>query len=128
MVLPGLLLWYTLLPSFLEQPLVQTVRSVSHGGFWENFPLLRAFVALFALENLHSPTFALVSFTSSVFGCCLWSTSYWIFREILRASHLVRQWIHVLRGLWTNFTYFLRAVNSDPTRLLSILQWRNVHS
>ena len=81
-VLPGLLLWYTLLPSGSEQPLVQTVRSVSHGGFWENFPLLRAFVALFAPGNLDSSTFALVSFSSLVFGCCLWSTSYWIFREI----------------------------------------------
>ena len=32
------------------------------------------------------------------------------------------------RGFWTNFTYFLCAVNSDPRRSLSILtEWRSVH-
>ena len=41
-----------------------------------------------------------------VFGCCLWSTAYWIFREILRAPHLVRLWKHEALG---EFQHFLRC-------------------
>ena len=42
-------------------------------------------------------------------------------------------WFHsgyIIYGrLWTNFTYFLRAVNSNPRCSLSILSdWRSVHS
>ena len=49
---------------------------VSYGGFWKNFLFYLAAVALFALGNLDF-AFALVSFClGPVFGCCLWSTSY----------------------------------------------------
>ena len=46
-----------------------------HGGFWKNFLFYVPFAALFAPGNLDF-AFALVSFSPSVFGCCLWSTSY----------------------------------------------------
>ena len=52
---------------------------VSYGGFWKNlFFHVACVVALFALGNLDF-AFALVSFSPLVFGCCLWSTSYWFF-------------------------------------------------
>ena len=55
-------------------------------------------------------SFALVSFSlGPVFGCCLWSTAFWIFLEILRARHMVQQWIHVPREALTNFSHFLRC-------------------
>ena len=77
----------------------------------EEFPLLRPLAALFAPGNLDF-AFALVSFSLSVFGCCLWSTLY-----SGRVLCLVQQWIHVLRErLLANFTYFLRVVHSDPWR------------
>ena len=46
---------------------------VHHGGFWKNFLFYVPFAALFAPGNLDI-AFALVSFSPSVFGCCLWST------------------------------------------------------
>ena len=64
---------------------------VRHGGFWKNFLFFVPFAALFAHGNLDI-AFALVSFSPSVFGCCLWSTSY-----SGRVLCLVQQWIHVLR-------------------------------
>ena len=96
----------------------------------EEFPLRRAcLAALFALEIwtllLCPRIFQLIL----AFGCCLWSTAYWIFREILRAPHLVRQWIHVIRGLWKNLHIFNVAVNSNPEAFaLHSAEWRCVHS
>ena len=61
---------------------------VSHGGFWKNFLFYVAgLVALFALGNLDFSTFALVSFSPCGFGCCLWSTSCWIFRDASHPGH-----------------------------------------
>ena len=74
MVLPGLLLWFTLLPSGLEQLLVQTV--LGYPSVMEAFGRISFYVpfaALFAHGNLDI-AFTLVSFSPSVFGCCLWST------------------------------------------------------
>ena len=75
------------------------------------------FAALFAPGNLDF-AFALVSFSPSVFVCCLWSTSY--FRDACFA------WFNsgymLYERLVANFTYFLRAVHSDPWRFLSIPQ------
>ena len=48
---------------------------VRPGGFWKNFLFYVPFSALFAPGNLDL-TFALVSFSPSVFGCCLCSTSH----------------------------------------------------
>ena len=48
---------------------------VSYGGFWKNFLFYVAAVALFAPGNLDLPS-PLLSFVL-VYGCCLWSTSYW---------------------------------------------------
>ena len=102
------------LTQWLEQPLVQTVPGlpVSHGGYWKNFPFYVAcVVALFALGYLDF-AFALVSFSLSVFGCCLWSTSY--FRDTCFA------WFNsgymFYERLLANFTFFLRAVHSDSWR------------
>ena len=64
---------------------------VRHGGFWKNFLFYVPLAAPFAPGNLDF-SFALVSFSPSVFGCCLWSTSY-----SRRVLCLVQQWIHVLR-------------------------------
>ena len=84
---------------------------VSPGGFLEEFPVLRCLPCRVVRTLLLCPcTFQLIV----AFGCCLWSRAYWIFREILRAPHLVRQWIHVLRGLWKNLHIFYVAVNSNP--------------
>ena len=84
---------------------------VSNGGFWKNYLFYVPVVTLFALGNLEF-AFALVSFSPSVFGCCLWSTSY--FRDACFA------WFHsgyLFYGrLLANFTYFLHAVHSDPWR------------
>ena len=77
---------------------------------FEGFPLLRRFARAVRTWKAGHFSFALVSFSPGpVFGCCLWSTAFWIFWKILRACHLVRQWIHVLRRLWTNFSHFLRC-------------------
>ena len=47
---------------------------VRHGGFWKNF-LLRALCrAIRTWKSGHC--LSLVSFSPSVFGCCLWSTLY----------------------------------------------------
>ena len=84
-------------------------------GFWKNFFFYVAcFAALFALGKLDTSTLPSYFPAYLAFGCCLWSTAYWIFREILRAPHLVRQWILVLRGLWKNLHIFYVAVNSNP--------------
>ena len=48
---------------------------VRHGGFWKNFLFYVPSAALFAHGNLDI-AFTLVSFSPSVFGCCLWSTLY----------------------------------------------------
>ena len=75
-VLPGLLLWSTLLPSSLEQLLVQTV--LGYPSVWrllEEFPLLRALrraIRTWKSGHCHRPCI----FSPSVFGCCLWSTLY----------------------------------------------------
>ena len=117
MVLPGLLLWFTLLPSGLEQLLVQTAwLHVRPGGFWKDFLFYVPFAALFATGNLDF-AFALVSFNPSCLGvasgvrrirdaCYVWFNSGYMFYE----------------RLLVNFTNFLRVVNSDPRRLLSIPQ------
>ena len=85
--------------------------------------------ALFALEIWTLLLCPCIFQLLLAFGCCLWSTAYWIFREILRAPHLVRQWIHVLRGLWNNLHIFYVAVNSNPEAFtLHSAEWRSVHS
>ena len=87
MVLPVLLLWFTILPSGLEQLLVQTV--LGYQSVMEAFGRISS--STFAPGTLDF-AFALVSFSPSVFGCCLWSTLY--------SGHvlcLVQQWVHVLR-------------------------------
>ena len=102
----------------LVHPLTQCAwPPVSHGGFWKNFLFYVPIVALFALGNLDF-AFALVSFSPSVFGCCLRSTSY--FRDACFAWFNSGYLFHG-RHL-ANFTYFLRAVHSDPWRSLSIPQ------
>ena len=63
------------------------------------------------LENwtLPSPSFLSVLL---VFRCCLWSTSYWIFRDACAAwfnsGYTFYGW------LWKNFIIFYVAVNSNP--------------
>ena len=90
---------------------------VRHGGFWKNFLFHVPLAALFAPGNLDF-AFALVSFSLSVFGCCLWSTPY--FWDACFAW-LNSGYMFYDRFL-ANFTYFLRVVNSNPRRLLSIPQ------
>ena len=66
------------------------------------------FVALFALGNLDF-AFALVSSSPSVFGCCLWSTSY-----SGRVRCLVPQWIHVLLEALNEFHICSSCGNFRP--------------
>ena len=54
----------------------------------EEFLLLRAcLAALFALGIWTLLLCPCIFQLILAFGCCLWSTAYWIFREILRALH-----------------------------------------
>ncbi len=95
--------------------------------FWKNF--LSYVLALFALGIWTLLLCPCIFQLILAFGCCLWSTAYWIFREILSAPHLVRQWIHVIRGLWKNLHIFNVAVNSNPEAFaLHSAEWRCVHS
>ena len=60
---------------------------VSHGGFGKNFLFHVASSSRCShwdIWTLPSPSYLSVLL---VYGCCLWSTSYWFFREILRAPH-----------------------------------------
>ena len=87
-----------------------------HGGFWKNFLFCVPFAALFAPGNLGlrlRPRFFLLRCLGVASGvrrirdaCYAWFNSGYMFHERLLA----------------NFTYFLRVVNSDPRRLLSIPQ------
>ena len=112
-----LLLVYPL-TQWLEQPLVQVVHGCRLSAM-EAFgrissSALPALPRCSHLENWTLPLCPCICQLFLAFGCCLWSTAYWIFREILRAPQLVRQWIHVLRGLWKNLHIFYVAVNSNP--------------
>ena len=56
----------------------------------EEFPLLHRFARAVRTWKAGHFSFALVSFSPGpVFGCCLWSTAFWIFREILRAQSML---------------------------------------
>ena len=89
---------------------------VRHGGFWKNFLFYVPFAALFAPGNLDI-AFALVSFSPSVFGCCLWSTLY-----SGRVLCLVQQWIHVLREAFGELHIFSTCGALRPVAFLSISQ------
>ena len=118
MVLPGLLLWFTLLPSGLEQLLVQTV--LGYQSVMEAFgrissstcPLPR--YSHLEIWTSPSPLFLSVLRCLGVASgvrrirdaCYAWFNSGYMFHE----------------RLLVNFTYFLRVVSSDPRRLLSIPQ------
>ena len=82
----------------------------------EEFPLLVLLAALFAPGNLDF-AFALVSFSPSVFGCCLWSTLY--SGSVLC---LVQQWIHVLREAFGELHIFSTCGALRPVAFLSIPQ------
>ena len=107
------------LEQLLEQLLVQTV--LGYQSVMEAFGRISSSTcpsSRYSHLEFWTLAFALISFSSSVFGCCLWSTSY--FRDACFA------WFnsgYMFYGrLLANFTYFLRAVNSDPWRSLSIPQ------
>ena len=70
---------------------------VRHGGFWKNFLFYVPFAALFAPGNLDI-AFALVSFSPSVFGCCLWSTFFGT-RAWFNSGYMFYEW------LLANFTF-----------------------
>ena len=68
------------------------------------------FIARFALGNLDTSLFALVSSSPcSCMGVACGAQRIGLFREILRALLLVRQWIHALREALYEFTHFLRC-------------------
>ena len=108
MVLPGA--FFSCLPSYAVALSSRWCRLCTGAAcqswrLMEEFPVLCGWlVAQFALGNLDF-AFAFVSFSPSVFGCCLWSTSY--FRDAYAA------WFnsgYIIYGrLWTNFKYFLRC-------------------
>ena len=77
----------------------------------EEFLVLRCHVvALFALGNLCF-AFALVSFSPWCMGVACGVQRVDFSR---RVRYLVQQWIHVYGRLWTNFSIFYVAVNSNP--------------
>ena len=77
---------------------------VRHGGFWKNFLFFVPFAARFAHGNLDI-AFTLVSFSPSVYGCCL---EYVVFgtRAWFKSGYMFYE------RLLANFTYFLRVVHS----------------
>ena len=93
----------------------------------EEFLFYVPFAALFAPGNLDF-AFALVSFSPSVFGCCLWSTSY-----SGRVLCLVHQWIHVVdtcstRGFWrTSHIFYVWCTQTRGVPLYSA-EWCSVSS
>ena len=96
---------------------------VSHGGFWKNFLF---HVPLSRCSHLEFWTLPLPSYLS-VLRCLGVACGV---RRIFGTCALLGSTVVTLfcGRLWANFTYFLRAVNSDPRRSLSILQLRSVHS
>ena len=112
-----LLLVYPL-TQWLEQPVVQAVHgcrlSAMEAFGRTSSSALPALPRCSHLENWTPLLWSCIFQLILAFGCCLWSTAYWIFREILRAPHLVRQWIHVLRALRNYLHIFYVAVNSNP--------------
>ena len=81
MVLSGMLLWFTLLPSGLEQPLVQAVCGCrlsvveAYGIISCSTLLCRRAVRTWRSGLCLRPCI----FQSLVYGCCLWSTAYGFF-------------------------------------------------
>ena len=118
-------------PSGLEQPLVQAVRGCralsAYGSFWKNSssPLSRckrcSHMEIWTLRP--SPSFLSVLL---VFGCCLWSTSY--FRDPCAAWSNSEDMFY--GRLWTNFSIFYVAVNSisEVSSLRSHAEQRSVLS
>ena len=114
------------LPSPLVHPLTQWLGAaagadcawlpVRHGGFWKNFLFYVPLAALFAHGNLDI-AFTLVSFSPSVFGCCLWSTLY-----SGRVLCLDQQWIHVLREAFGELHIFSTCGALRPVAFVSIPQ------
>ena len=90
----------------------------------EEFPVLRCrVVALFALGNLDF-AFALVSFSPWCVG-----VACGVQRMVSgRVRCLVQKWIHVYGRLWTNFSTFYVAANSNPEAFSIRFEWRSVHS
>ena len=89
----------------------RVLRSVSPRQHFEEFPLRRRFAR--AVRTRKLDTSPLPSYLSVllVFGCCLWSTSY--FRDVCAAWF--KQWIHVLREAFGRISLvFYGAVNSNP--------------
>ena len=59
------------------------------------------------------PLFSYFSALVLVYGCCLWSTAYWIFGT--RALHGSTVDTCSTGGFWTNFSHFFHVVaNSNP--------------
>ena len=93
------------------------VLPVSHGGLWKNF-LFRV-VASSRNSHLESVHYFRVlvsgSHCSGRLGVA-YEFENWIFGRCLlsRVQCSVRQWIHVLRGLWKNLHIFYDAVNLNP--------------
>ena len=94
-------------------------RPVSDVGIWKNFLFYVAcLVALFALGNLDtSPSPSFLSVLVLVFGCCLWSTAYWIFRDA--CATWFNNGYTFYERLWTNFSIFYVAANSNPDSVCS---------
>ena len=90
---------------------------VRHGGFWKNFLSTCPLTRYLHLETWTSP---LPSCIFQSFGCLGVALEYVVLSG--RVLCLVQQWIHVLREAFGELHNFLRVVNSDPRRLLSIPQ------
>ena len=89
-------------------PLVHAVRGCcALSELWKNFLFYVGLLALFALGNLDtSPLSSYLSALVRCLGVACGVQRSGFFREILRARHLVRQWIHVLREALDEFLTF----------------------
>ena len=111
MVLPGLLLWFTLLPSGLEQLLVLTVLwpPVSHGGFWKNFLF---YVPLRRAVRTWKSGLCLCPRIFQSFGVWVLPVEYVVFSG--RVCCLVQQWFYNLREALEEFHIFSTCGDFRP--------------
>ena len=105
-ILSRLLLFFTLSPSGLEQPMVQAVHGcclsvLEASGRISCSTCCMSRCSYLEIWTLPSPSYLSVIL---VYGCCLWSTSY-----SGRVRCLVQQWIHVLWEAVDESQHFLRC-------------------
>ena len=119
------LLWFTLLPSGSERPLVQAVHGCCLSVLEASGRISCSTCCVSRCSHLEIWTLPSPSYPSVllVYGCCLLSTSY-----LGRVRCLGRQWIHVLREALDEFQHFLHCGELMKRSFSVRSEWSSVHS